>query len=54
MSRQTRALSGLYNIRNTPNVSGGALADGQIKMYKQAMEEWDRIIPIMQRIRVDV
>ncbi|KAG8920999.1 intercellular trafficking and secretion [Tulasnella sp. 419] len=32
----------------------GALADGQIEMYKQAMEEWDRIIPIMQRIRVDV
>ncbi|KAG9035495.1 intercellular trafficking and secretion [Tulasnella sp. JGI-2019a] len=30
------------------------LADGQIKMYRQAMEEWDKIIPVMQRIRVDV
>ncbi|KAF8665271.1 hypothetical protein AX16_000292 [Volvariella volvacea WC 439] len=32
----------------------GSLADGQIEFYKAAMEEWDRIIPIMQRIRVDV
>ena len=46
------------------------LADGQIELYRnvsdffplrshvvyagQAMEEWDRIIPIIQRIRVDV
>ncbi|KAI0319772.1 lipid binding protein [Amylostereum chailletii] len=30
------------------------LADGQIELYKTAMEEWDRIIPIIQRIRVDV
>ncbi|KAI9512543.1 lipid binding protein [Russula earlei] len=29
-------------------------ADGQIELYKSAMEEWDRIIPIIQRIRVDV
>jgi len=32
----------------------GALADGQIEMYRSSMEEWDRIIPIIQRIRVDV
>ncbi|KAF8756236.1 PhoX homologous domain, present in p47phox and p40phox [Rhizoctonia solani] len=32
----------------------GNLADGQIELYKSAMEEWDRIIPILQRIRVDV
>jgi len=30
------------------------LADGQIEMYKASMEEWERIIPIIQRIRVDV
>ncbi|KAF8274127.1 lipid binding protein [Lactarius quietus] len=30
------------------------LADGQIELYRNAMEEWDRIIPILQRIRVDV
>ncbi|KAJ3556521.1 hypothetical protein NM688_g1986 [Phlebia brevispora] len=30
------------------------LADGQIEFYKAAMEEWERIIPIIQRIRVDV
>jgi len=30
------------------------LADGQIEFYRNAMEEWDRIIPIIQRIRVDV
>ncbi|TFY72784.1 hypothetical protein EVG20_g207 [Dentipellis fragilis] len=30
------------------------LADGQIELYKSAMEEWDRIIPVIQRIRVDV
>ncbi|KAN0124811.1 hypothetical protein V8E52_001363 [Russula decolorans] len=30
------------------------LADGQIELYRSAMEEWDRIIPIIQRIRVDV
>jgi sorting nexin-4 len=32
----------------------GNLADGQIEFYKTAMEEWDRIIPVIQRIRVDV
>jgi len=32
----------------------GSLADGQIEFYKAAMEEWDRIIPVIQRIRVDV
>lgn len=30
------------------------LSDGQIEMYKASMDEWERIIPIMQRIRVDV
>ncbi|KAH7106931.1 hypothetical protein BKA62DRAFT_685544 [Auriculariales sp. MPI-PUGE-AT-0066] len=30
------------------------LADGQIEMYKASMQEWERIIPILQRIRVDV
>ncbi|KAF9460098.1 nexin sorting protein [Collybia nuda] len=29
-------------------------ADGQIEFYKAAMEEWERIIPVIQRIRVDV
>jgi len=32
----------------------GNFADGQIELYRSAMEEWDRIIPIIQRIRVDV
>ncbi|RXW19154.1 hypothetical protein EST38_g6689 [Candolleomyces aberdarensis] len=32
----------------------GDLADGQIEFYKAAMEEWERVIPILQRIRVDV
>ncbi|TFK77317.1 hypothetical protein BDN72DRAFT_953771 [Pluteus cervinus] len=32
----------------------GGMADGQIEFYKASMEEWDRIIPIIQRIRVDV
>ncbi|KAK0246305.1 hypothetical protein EDD85DRAFT_803755 [Armillaria nabsnona] len=32
----------------------GNLAEGQIEFYKAAMEEWERIIPIIQRIRVDV
>ncbi|KAH7909797.1 hypothetical protein BJ138DRAFT_1088889 [Hygrophoropsis aurantiaca] len=32
----------------------GNLADGEIEFYQSAMEEWDRIIPIIQRIRVDV
>jgi len=32
----------------------GNLADGQIEFYRSAMEEWDRIVPIIQRIRVDV
>ncbi|KAF9015618.1 lipid binding protein [Cyathus striatus] len=32
----------------------GDLANGEIEFYKTAMEEWDRIIPVIQRIRVDV
>jgi len=32
----------------------GSLADGHIDMYKASIEEWERIIPILQRIRVDV
>ncbi|TDL28020.1 lipid binding protein [Rickenella mellea] len=32
----------------------GSLADGQMEMYHASMEEWERIIPILQRIRVDV
>lgn len=32
----------------------GNLADGQIEFYKAAMDEWERIIPVIQRIRVDV
>jgi len=32
----------------------GNLADGEIEFYKSAMEEWERIIPVIQRIRVDV
>ncbi|KIK70736.1 hypothetical protein GYMLUDRAFT_184654 [Collybiopsis luxurians FD-317 M1] len=32
----------------------GNLAEGQIEFYKAAMEEWDRIIPVIQRIHVDV
>ncbi|KAJ3813773.1 nexin sorting protein [Lentinula lateritia] len=32
----------------------GNFADGQIEFYKAAMEEWDRIIPVIQRIHVDV
>lgn len=32
----------------------GNLADSQIEFYKAAMEEWDRIIPVLQKIRVDV
>ncbi|KAJ7246325.1 nexin sorting protein [Mycena haematopus] len=30
----------------------GNLADGQIEFYKAAMQEWERIIPLIQRIRV--
>ncbi|KAF7303248.1 Nexin sorting protein [Mycena kentingensis (nom. inval.)] len=30
----------------------GNLADGQIEFYKAAMEEWERIIPLIQQIRV--
>ncbi|KAK7064064.1 nexin sorting protein [Favolaschia claudopus] len=30
----------------------GKLADGQIEFYKTSMEEWERIIPMIQRIRV--
>ena len=29
-------------------------ADGQVEMFQQAMENWDRVIPFLQRIRVDV
>jgi len=32
----------------------GQLADGQIEMYRASMQEWERVIPILQRIRVDV
>jgi sorting nexin-4 len=32
----------------------GSLADGQIEFYKAAMEEWERIIPTIQKIRVEV
>jgi len=32
----------------------GNFADGEIEFYKSAMEEWERIIPVIQRIRVDV
>jgi len=32
----------------------GNLAEGEIEFYKAAMEEWDRIIPVIQRIHVDV
>ncbi|KAG6866042.1 hypothetical protein C0991_009139 [Blastosporella zonata] len=32
----------------------GNLADGEIEFYKAAMEEWERIIPVIRRIRVDV
>ncbi|KAF8320548.1 lipid binding protein [Cantharellus anzutake] len=29
-----------------------AVADGQIDTYRKAMEEWEKIIPVMQRIRL--
>ncbi|WWC60311.1 sorting nexin-4 [Kwoniella dejecticola CBS 10117] len=29
-------------------------ADGQVEMLQRAMDDWDRIIPLLQRIRVDV
>ncbi|WVR03804.1 sorting nexin-4 [Kwoniella sp. DSM 27419] len=29
-------------------------ADGQVEMLQRAMDDWDRIIPMLQRIRVDV
>jgi len=32
----------------------GIVADGQIETYRKAMEEWEKIIPVIQRIRVDV
>ncbi|KAF9076024.1 lipid binding protein [Rhodocollybia butyracea] len=32
----------------------GNLAEGEIEFYKAAMEEWDRIIPVIQRIHVDI
>jgi len=32
----------------------GNLANSQVEFYKAAMDEWDRIIPVLQKIRVDV
>lgn len=32
----------------------GNLAEGEIEFYKAALEEWDRIIPVIQRIHVDI
>jgi len=32
----------------------GNLANAQIEFFKAAMDEWDRIIPTLQKIRVDV
>ncbi|WOO83937.1 Sorting nexin-4 [Vanrija pseudolonga] len=32
----------------------GRYADGQVEMLQRAMDDWDRIIPLLQRIRVDV
>ena len=32
----------------------GRYADGQVEMLQRAMDDWDRIIPVLQRIRVDV
>jgi len=32
----------------------GDLANAQVEFFKAAMDEWDRIIPTLQRIRVDV
>ncbi|WVQ64915.1 sorting nexin-4 [Kwoniella botswanensis] len=29
-------------------------ADGQVEMLQRAMDDWDRVIPLLQRIRVDV
>jgi len=29
-------------------------SDGQVDMYRKAIEDWDRIIPLLQRIKVDV
>ncbi|WWC87895.1 sorting nexin-4 [Kwoniella dendrophila CBS 6074] len=29
-------------------------ADGQVEMLQRAMDDWDKIIPLLQRIRVDV
>ncbi|KAK8861583.1 sorting nexin-4 [Kwoniella newhampshirensis] len=29
-------------------------SDGQVEMLQKAMDDWDRIIPLLQRIRVDV
>ncbi|WVQ93432.1 sorting nexin-4 [Kwoniella sp. CBS 9459] len=29
-------------------------ADGQVEMLQKAMDDWDRIIPMLQRIRVDI
>jgi len=31
----------------------GTVADGQIETYRKAMEEWEKIIPVIQRIRVE-
>ncbi|KAK4683671.1 sorting nexin-4, partial [Tremellales sp. Uapishka_1] len=32
----------------------GTYADGQVEMLQKAMDDWDRIIPMLQRIKVDV
>lgn len=29
-------------------------ADGQIEMFQHALDDWDRIIPVLERIRVEV
>ncbi|KAI5451443.1 intercellular trafficking and secretion [Naganishia albida] len=31
-----------------------AYADGQIEMYEKAIEDWDRIIPLLGKIKVDI
>ncbi|KAJ9114436.1 intercellular trafficking and secretion [Naganishia adeliensis] len=32
----------------------GAYADGQIEMYEKAIEDWDRVIPLLSKIKVDI
>lgn len=31
----------------------GKLADAQIQLYQEAMDDWDKVIPVLSRIRVD-